>query len=65
MEEKKFMSTKDIANYVGVSESVAQKHKNEMYTLYDIDMSRLPKRGYIHTEIVKEYFRKPKRKKDV
>lgn len=57
-----FMGTKEIMERYGIKKTLAAKHKKRILEMYEIDTSRLPKKGLIPAKVVLDYF-EPKCKK--
>lgn len=62
--EKLFYTNKDICEIYCISQAQAYRHMKKMKEIYDIDESRLPRRGVLPISIVKDYFHQGKKKKD-
>lgn len=54
--EKLFYSNKDIREKYNICKSTASEHMKRMREIYKIDESRLPKKGLLPVNVVKDYF---------
>lgn len=61
--EKLFYNNKDIRDIYGISQATAFNHMKRIREIYEIDESRLPKKGLLPVKMVKEYFDQSKHKK--
>lgn len=62
--EKLFYTNKDICEIYCISQAQAYRHMKRMREMYGIDETRLPRRGMMPIQVVKDYFQQGKKKKD-
>lgn len=62
--EKLFYSVNDICERYCIGKTRAYKHIRIIKEIYKIDELRLPKKGVLPANMVKEYFNQGKNKKD-
>lgn len=64
--EKLFYNNRDICEIYGISQATAFNRMRKIRDIYNIDQSRLPKKGLLPAKIVKEFFDQTKAiKKDI
>lgn len=62
--DKLFYCNKDIQELYEISQTQVYRHMKRIKELYEIDESRLPRVGLLPVNIVKDYFKQDKKKKD-
>ncbi len=60
--EKLFYNRRDICEIYGISSATAFNHMKKIKNLYEIDESRLPKKGLLPVKMVRDYFDQSKKK---
>lgn len=60
-EKNKFYTCKDICTIYGIKDTKARKHMKRIEELFDIDRTRLPRRGVIPVQFVHKYFDQSKK----
>lgn len=60
--EKLFYNNKDIQNIYGISQTTAFHHMKKIREVYQIDETRLPKKGVLPVKMVKDYFDQSKKR---
>ena len=60
--KKLFYNNKDICEIYGISRTKAYKHIRIIREKYEIDESRLPRKGVLPAEMVKDYFKQGRKK---